>query len=438
MVTSVTDPLLAFGLLGGLVGVGAMSLLFGFLFAGAQRRDALYVRSRRLAREATWRDRLVAAVGGLLLVAVLASFGWLWWWLGAAVVAVGLGMVWAKVVDRGARGDCEPMVRRAEMAVREMRENGVDETRVRRAVAEAGGARWEPFYEALFGYEAKLAARGIYGTDGRGSAGAWRDPLAAWLDARLDGRRARRDERLLTQAAAGELVARGVPEAAAERQAINQARRELAKAHLLREQIRAELRRELRREAAGEEKPAADAAGSPEPSPAAGDHGAGGGGGPGDGKIRPKPVKYTDDDFRARPRKLLPPPLRLAAGPAARPAGAVRAGRGASDLLRRVVQPEPAGDLRRRRGAGVDGPAGGPQRPGRRRPRRAAADRRRSRLVAALAKRHERLAIARRFGRRDALARRPARRRRGAAAGGGERFSTAGHWARPSCRRRAR
>ena len=294
VLTTVDDPLLGFGLLGGLLGVGVLGSLSGLLFAGAARRDALFVRTRQVATGLSLRDAVLGLVAAALLIAVLYSFGWLWWWFGAAVLALGIGWAWANVVDKGVRGDREPMVRRAEMALREMRGEGVSEARLRKAAIDAAAPRWEGFYEALFGYEAAQEARRTLG-EGRG--GGWRDGVIGWLDARLEHRKLDRDDKLLRGVAKGELVAAGVPEAAAERQAMNQARRELAKAHLLRDQIRQELRRELRRAATDESKPepADPTADTPEKEK----EGDGGWDGrrDGTGKIRPKATKYTDDDF---------------------------------------------------------------------------------------------------------------------------------------------
>ena len=58
-----------------------------------------------------------------------------------------------------------------------MRVHGLDEEELRQFVAKFAGRHWEEFFEALFGYEAKLAARGVLL---RGGAAGLREKHAAW------------------------------------------------------------------------------------------------------------------------------------------------------------------------------------------------------------------------------------------------------------------
>lgn len=167
-----------------------------------------------------------------------------------------MAWAWQAIVDRGVQEDQKPMIARAERVLREMRQAGIEEARVRRAVAEAGGKHWEGFYEALFGYEAKLDARGTYGIDDKGREkpryAPWRDPILSWLEGRLEQRRLKRDQKLLKGLHKNELLAQGIKGDIADKAALNQARREIGKAALLREQIVEELRRELRAEMVAE------------------------------------------------------------------------------------------------------------------------------------------------------------------------------------------
>ena len=108
--------------------------------------------------------------------------------------------------------------------------------------------------------EAKLDARRSFGADDKGREkprfAAWRDPILSWLPDRLEQRRLRRDRQFLKSIHKNELLAAGIKAEVADKQAANQATREVGKAALLREQVLAELRRELRREALRDEEKA--------------------------------------------------------------------------------------------------------------------------------------------------------------------------------------
>lgn len=298
---SISDPITAFGLIGGIIGVGVLSFVFGFVMSGLRTRDVLFMRSRQFMAGAGIRDWLIALVAGAVLLWVLWNVGWLWWWLAAAVLAFGLALLWQTVVVAGMRSDQQPMVQRAERVLREMREAGVDEPRVRRTVAEAAGKHWEAFYEALFGYEAKLDARRSFGVDEKGKEkpryAAWRDPILSWLEARLEKRRIRRDQAFLQSVLKQELLAQGIRSEVAERQALNHANREIGKAHVLHEQILADLRRELRKQAFLESLREMAQEQEAEIEKERKEEAAAGTAGEGEPRPRRRETRYTDDDF---------------------------------------------------------------------------------------------------------------------------------------------
>ena len=280
----VSDARTGFGVAGGLIGLPILTAVFSFVLGGRRRRDVLYTKARELVFGAGVLDWAFFLLGFGLLVMWLYNFGWLVWWGAAAAAALALAWVWQAIVDKGVQADQQPMVARAERILREMREAGFEEARIRRAVAESAGKHWEGIYEALFGYEAKLQARDTYGVDEKGIEkpryAPWRDPILAWLNERLDKRRLKRDQKFLKGLHKNELLAQGVKPDIADKAALNQARREIGQAALLREQIIEELRRELRREmlaeaAAKEEEEDED----------------------GKKRRRSKRIKYTDEDF---------------------------------------------------------------------------------------------------------------------------------------------
>ena len=86
--------------------------------------------------------------------------------------------------------------------------------RLRQFVAKFSGRDWEAFFEALFGYEAKLAARAVLLRGGaagvREKYAAWREPLIAAMDRIEKARRAARERRLLQAVEQAQLLAAGV------------------------------------------------------------------------------------------------------------------------------------------------------------------------------------------------------------------------------------
>jgi hypothetical protein len=86
-------------------------------------------------------------------------------------------------------------------------------------VAKFAGRDWEEFFEALFGYDAKLAARALLlrgGSAGvREKHAAWREPLIAMMDRIEKSRRAARERQLLLAVERAQLLAAGAaPEVA--------------------------------------------------------------------------------------------------------------------------------------------------------------------------------------------------------------------------------
>ena len=98
----------------------------------------------------TW----IAIVG--LSAVLLVVVDWHWPWLvvlGAAVVAV-LGFHLS--VDLMLSKDRNTPLTQTEAMLKQMRLRGLDEKALRQFVCRFSGKDWEEFYEALFGYEAKL------------------------------------------------------------------------------------------------------------------------------------------------------------------------------------------------------------------------------------------------------------------------------------------
>ncbi len=98
----------------------------------------------------------------------------------------------------------------------------MDEASLRQFVCKYSGHRWEEFFETLFGYEAKLAAREWSWREmsrTREMFAAWRDPIIARIDARNQARKAKRERKLLQAVEVKALQAGGMNAAEAEAKA---------------------------------------------------------------------------------------------------------------------------------------------------------------------------------------------------------------------------
>jgi hypothetical protein len=103
-----------------------------------------------------------------------------------------------------------------------MRLKGLEEETVRQFAYKYSGKRWEEFYEAVFGYEAKLAAREwARGETGKGreTFAAWREPVIAWIDAKQEARQQAKEKKHLQEVEERSLEAAGENAAEARRKA---------------------------------------------------------------------------------------------------------------------------------------------------------------------------------------------------------------------------
>jgi hypothetical protein len=194
-----------------------------FLMQGWSHQSDLFRRVRWFLGGLRGTDWLVAGTGlalGMCLLWVMnllpaALFGGLLGLQVAVLVRVGL--------DRRVEQDRAVPLAACQDLLRRMRFQGVDEENLRLFVARHAGRDWEEFFEAVFGLEAKLAARAAVWRAARGELlptfGSWREPLLEWLN-RLDRRRQEGRERdLLARVERARLLATGVDERAAWRRA---------------------------------------------------------------------------------------------------------------------------------------------------------------------------------------------------------------------------
>lgn len=199
---------------GGIVGFAVLTTLIYQITVGVMDKTFLFAKARQLAFTASiveWISYLAIAA---LLVMLLWTFGLLWVWLGfgvlAAIVAVGFHFV----VDAAVTKDRSSFVRQTEGLIKQMRLKGLDENSVRQFVCHYSGENWEEFYESLFGYEAKIAARHAWGKSERGvdrtRHAVWRDRVINWIDNKVRARRDYQERRHLAKIEAQALAAKGI------------------------------------------------------------------------------------------------------------------------------------------------------------------------------------------------------------------------------------
>ena len=185
------------------IGLGALTAAAYFAIGGVVQKTYLFRKARQLVLGGGWSDLAMIAVAGLLFLIVLYLFGLLWIWLGVLVAAVAIAAGLSLGIDRKIAAARREPLEQVEQMLKSMRLHGLEEDSLRHFVCKYSGQQWEEFYEALFGYEAKIAARERWGQGERGQgrprSGAWRDPIVRWIDARQEARRQLKERKHLQQ-----------------------------------------------------------------------------------------------------------------------------------------------------------------------------------------------------------------------------------------------
>lgn len=201
--------------------------LVHFIVQGLRERTYLFLKVREFVLGSRWTDWLAGAVSLLLALVLLWAFGVLWVLMVVLLLSVGIGLAFYYLCDRQLAAQRRRPLETVEQMLRSMRLGGVEEEVLQQFVCKYAGEQWEEFFEALFGYEAKLAARERWGKGARGTArpryAAWREPLLRWMAARQEARRLARERKHLQRIEEQALRAEGMAEDEARRQAAKQA-----------------------------------------------------------------------------------------------------------------------------------------------------------------------------------------------------------------------
>ncbi|MDY7227105.1 serine/threonine-protein kinase [Hyalangium rubrum] len=185
----------------GVASFAGFSWLASFIMRGLLEKGALFLRFRQFVFQApliTW----------LLWILLLGGAGYGLYHFGVLVPTVAMmgsallvAIAFYLLVDRRVEAERRPPVSQVEQMLRSMRLRGLEESALRQFVCTYSGENWEAFYEALFGYDAKMIARERWGLNAkdlpREQHSAWRDPLIRWIDVLQARRRRRREQRQL-------------------------------------------------------------------------------------------------------------------------------------------------------------------------------------------------------------------------------------------------
>jgi eukaryotic-like serine/threonine-protein kinase len=209
--------LATYGSLGWAFGAAALlvqAALAYFVLAGLTRRSYLFSRVRQYLCGLTWGDRVAVAAGVGLLALILSGLGLLNLAIGFGLIGAGLAVAARLWLDRAVDRERRPVLATARETLRRVRLDGVAEDDLRLFTARAAGPRWEEFFEALFGYEAKLVVRAELARGGRAAAGVrfapWRDPILVVIDRAEQARKDRREQVVLNDAERDRLMANGL------------------------------------------------------------------------------------------------------------------------------------------------------------------------------------------------------------------------------------
>ncbi|XAL99686.1 serine/threonine-protein kinase [Phycisphaeraceae bacterium D3-23] len=177
-------------------------------------RSTLGRRVRQYLHALSWTQWFMLGGGLVTVTAMVFVLGLVLYYLAVVVVGLGLAAGFYFVIDKWVAKQRGPIIDGVRRMLRDMRLRGLDEKALRRFVCAYSGRRWEPLYEALFGYEAKREARMHWGFDAEGNPrprhAGWRDGLIDWLEQHQEEREEDRRRHQLQRAEMQRLRAEGV------------------------------------------------------------------------------------------------------------------------------------------------------------------------------------------------------------------------------------
>lgn len=198
------------------------SVSIGVLLGNALRRSPLVSRLRAWVSSLSWMDRLMAVVGGLVMLIVMVTAGMMIGVMVGLLLGAALGVAFHFLVAVPSCRSARTALEDAERFVRDLRIEGADEEGIRQFAARYAGRDWQRLYEDLFGYddlcEVRMALQMDPSFTGSTKSDRWRDRLCATLLQRTETNRAERDRQQLAEVEELGLKSQGLtPEEARDR-----------------------------------------------------------------------------------------------------------------------------------------------------------------------------------------------------------------------------
>jgi eukaryotic-like serine/threonine-protein kinase len=194
-----------------------------FALSGLRERTFLFDKVRQFLLSLRISDWLTIGAGGLITLLAAWLLGLVGWSIAVGMLAVALAAGLHLVLDRRLAAERKPALDDMQAMIKSLRLKGLDEQAIRQFVARYSGDSWEEFFEALFGYEAKLSARAAWGKNEQGKPRKkfrpWREWAIKAIDDRLQAAQQERSRRLLQQVEEKNLQAQGLDLISARRQA---------------------------------------------------------------------------------------------------------------------------------------------------------------------------------------------------------------------------
>lgn len=212
----------------GIAGMVLQGTFAYFVLNGIANKTYLFRRLRQFAFGLTAWDYSIAFASLGLFALLLGMSNLLGMWVGFGMIGTGLAFALRLGLDRTLEYERQVPVNACVTMLRRLRVFGLDEDDLRQFVVKYAGRDWEEFFEALFGYEAKLAARAYLLRSGasagvRNRFAAWREPLLNLIASFETTRRETHERQLLEQVEQARLIAGGVNARQARSQAIEAA-----------------------------------------------------------------------------------------------------------------------------------------------------------------------------------------------------------------------
>ncbi len=225
---------------GGTLGLWVLSEASYFGLTGITQKNFVFRKVRQYVFGFKLIDWVKWGAAVVAFVSLLWMFKLLWVWLGVCFVAVAWTAGLHFVLDRKVTKDRQAPLEAVRDLLKGMRLRGLDEDAIRRFVCKYSGRHWEPMYEALFGYEAKMTARSQWGTqrdDGKSAKkyAIWRDGLISWINCREREREQQKQRAYLRKIEREKLKAQGMDDLQANNQAKQAAQQMVAGAEAFRQ-----------------------------------------------------------------------------------------------------------------------------------------------------------------------------------------------------------